>query len=44
MIKFARDFGCVLDNACPQEKVEGGMVEVGVSGGSSHNVGVLEGN
>ena len=44
MIKFARDFGCVLDNACPQENVEGGMVEVGVSGGSSHNVGVLEGN
>ena len=44
MRKFARDFGCVLNNACLQRKVEGGIAEVGVSSGSSGDVGLVEGS
>ena len=44
MSKLARDFGGVIDNARPQEKVEGGMVEGGGGVGDSGNGLVLGGS
>ena len=44
MGKFTRYFGCVFKNAFPQENVEGGMVEVGISGVRSGDGGLVEGS